>query len=91
MNEEKICSQVEKKPEIDRLLSSLDNDISNLEDEISLLVGKLKPVLESERPKDCVNDRINGETELGENILQKSYRIECIIDAIRDLVSRIAL
>lgn len=91
MNKEDICSQSSREPEISMVLSVLDSNLSNLQDEIGLLVQKLKPVLESERPKDCYEERNKGETELGENLLQKSDRITGMTDTIRDLVNRISL
>lgn len=78
-------------PEIQLVMSILNKEIQNLDDNVGNLVARLSGVLISERPKEENNDRPKRECILAEGIQENIDLICKLNDVISELRYRIAL
>jgi hypothetical protein len=85
------CSEVVPTPEIQRLMTLLEKQITALRGEIEVLQKQLEPILTPEFPKDVGMDRVKSETAVGESLQQKIDSIEYLIQLVREVMQRIAL
>jgi len=92
MNEEKsqICKTIQI-PEMQNVMSILNDKIGILNENINNLTLKLFPILIPESPIDVSMDRDKRKSELAENIQKEIDRIETINGLINDLIVRICL
>lgn len=92
MNTLNQSCEVKPIPEITRVIEKLERELSEIEESVSLLAEKIKPVLlGNKEQKDCKEERSKCITDLGERLQLDVDKIEILRKIIKELTDRIAL